>query len=480
VRPHAVTAVTASTGGQDSYGYNANGSQTSRSIGGTTATLTWDQENRLTNHTKSGAVTSYVYDADGARLIRKDPAGATLYLDGMELRKTSTALTASRYYTTAEGATLAVRTPTALSWLLTDHQASNTIAVNHATGAITRQRYTPYGAHRGANATLPTDRGYLGKTEDDSTGLLATDNRYYDPTLARFISVDPLADLANPQTLNPYSYAANNPITYSDPSGLLLISGNNPGGYYEDWAAQIRANGFESPSAAVTAPEPEYSMAWFQNGATGAVSGALATVDFAVSVSTGGLAARALGASPPSLSNGFDNLARRAGANPDSTGARIGEYATILTGGAGILRGGVKLIGKGFRKLTTKADETVAAANTGSQIAANQAAGNAARDALAAGHPGALIEQSFSTTAGVRRLDILTQSGLGIESKVGRTSLTATTRSQIAKDSLLVRNGDVTGIEWVFSRSAVTGRIGPTAPLADALSKASIPWSLAP
>jgi len=58
VRPHAVTAVTASTGGQDSYGYNANGSQTSRSIGGVTATLTWDQENRLTNHTKSGAVTS--------------------------------------------------------------------------------------------------------------------------------------------------------------------------------------------------------------------------------------------------------------------------------------------------------------------------------------------------------------------------------------------------------------------------------------
>jgi hypothetical protein len=77
----------------------------------------------------------------------------------------------------------------------------------------------------------------------------------------------------------------------------------------------------------------------------------------------------------------------------------------------------------------------------------------------------------------VRRLDILTQGGLGIESKVGRTSLTATTRSQIAKDGLLLRSGDVTGIEWVFSR---TGQIGPTGPLADALSKAGIPWRLAP
>lgn len=123
---------------------------------------------------------------------------------------------------------------------------------------------------------------------------------------------------------------------------------------------------------------------------------------------------------------------------------------------------------------------TGVAANSGSRIAANAAAGNAARDALAAAHPGSLIEQSFTTTAGVRRLDILTQGLVGIESKVGRTSLTATTRSQIAKDSLLLRNGDVNGIEWVFSRSGVTGQIGPTGPLADALSKAGIPWSLAP
>lgn len=109
----------------------------------------------------------------------------------------------------------------------------------------------------------------------------------------------------------------------------------------------------------------------------------------------------------------------------------------------------------------------------------NQAAGNAARDALAAAHPGALIEQSFTTTAGVRRIDILTQSRLAIESKVGRTSFTAATRSQIAKDSLLLSNRQVTGVEWVFSRSGVTGQVGPTGPLADALSKAGISWSLA-
>ena len=41
-------------------------------------------------------------------------------------------------------------------------------------------------------------------------------NRYYDPTLARFISVDPLVTI----TRDAYGYGNNNPIAYSDPSGL--------------------------------------------------------------------------------------------------------------------------------------------------------------------------------------------------------------------------------------------------------------------
>jgi hypothetical protein len=126
------------------------------------------------------------------------------------------------------------------------------------------------------------------------------------------------------------------------------------------------------------------------------------------------------------------------------------------------------------------ASANASAGPSGSRISANQAAGNAARDVIAAAHPGSKIEQSLSTTAGLRRLDVLTQGRVGIEVKVGRTSLTAAARSQIAKDVLLLRSGDVTGIEWVFSRSAVTGLRGPTGPLAKALSKENIPWSLVP
>ena len=44
--------------------------------------------------------------------------------------------------------------------------------------------------------------------------------RYYDPTLGRFLSADPLVqDPATPQFLNRYSYVRNNPINRTDPTG---------------------------------------------------------------------------------------------------------------------------------------------------------------------------------------------------------------------------------------------------------------------
>ncbi|MFC7615450.1 RHS repeat-associated core domain-containing protein [Actinokineospora soli] len=45
--------------------------------------------------------------------------------------------------------------------------------------------------------------------------------REYDPDLGRFTKVDPIMDLNTPQQLNGYAYSDNNPITFSDPSGLL-------------------------------------------------------------------------------------------------------------------------------------------------------------------------------------------------------------------------------------------------------------------
>ncbi len=57
-----------------------------------------------------------------------------------------------------------------------------------------------------------------GKGASD-TGLTHLGARQYDPATGRFISVDPILDLAGPQQTHGYSYANNAPVAFSDPTG---------------------------------------------------------------------------------------------------------------------------------------------------------------------------------------------------------------------------------------------------------------------
>lgn len=166
---------------------------------------------------------------NGNRLIRRTPDGdRTAYISGTEITADAAgSVTARRYYTSG-GTTVAIRTPDGndgtVHWLLGDTQGSAHLAVHADTGAVSRQRYLPFGAHRGTSDALgsTTDRGFLGKTEDDSTGLVHLGARFYDPTIGRFLSPDPLVDLRTPQLMNAYTYGGNNPATFSDPTGLCI------------------------------------------------------------------------------------------------------------------------------------------------------------------------------------------------------------------------------------------------------------------
>ena len=64
---------------------------------------------------------------------------------------------------------------------------------------------------------------YAGEYQDLSSGLIYLRNRYYDPSIGRFISEDPARD-----GLNWYAYCGNNPVNAVDPWGLeyLVISGS--------------------------------------------------------------------------------------------------------------------------------------------------------------------------------------------------------------------------------------------------------------
>ncbi len=202
----------------DQFSYDKVGNTTGRG----SQVLDWDAEGHLTRVTDGGKVTEFVYDADGNRLLRKDPTATTVYLDGQELRlvKDTGELEPTRYYQHG-GETVAMRDGSGLTWLGSDHQSTAQVAVDSDDLTVTRRRQLPFGGPRGA-ATFPGEKGFVGGTIDASVGLVHLGAREYDPALGRFLSVDPVMDASDPQQMHGYTYANNSPITKLDPTGLFL------------------------------------------------------------------------------------------------------------------------------------------------------------------------------------------------------------------------------------------------------------------
>ncbi|MGH2509584.1 MAG: RHS repeat-associated core domain-containing protein, partial [Ktedonobacteraceae bacterium] len=59
----------------------------------------------------------------------------------------------------------------------------------------------------------------------DNVNLIHMNGRVYDPNLGRFLSVDPVFEFpTNTQSLNPYSYVLNNPLSMTDPTGYAAAA----------------------------------------------------------------------------------------------------------------------------------------------------------------------------------------------------------------------------------------------------------------
>ncbi|WP_051839835.1 RHS repeat-associated core domain-containing protein [Streptomyces sp. NRRL F-5126] len=242
-QPHTLdSSVTTQTGQPDttaSYAYDKAGNTTTRTVGGKTQHLEWDDEGNLAKVTNAdGTSVSYVYDADGNRLLSRDTSGTTLYLGDMEIHLAPGASTATgtRYYAWA-GQTVAVRTSDGkLDWVLTDRHGTASTQIDNTTQAVVRRYTDPYGNARGPGADGSGtgnpdstdwlgDKGFVGGIQDKGTGLTHLGARDYDTTTGRFVSLDPLLQTNISQTINGYTYAADNPVTSSDPTGEGLACG---------------------------------------------------------------------------------------------------------------------------------------------------------------------------------------------------------------------------------------------------------------
>lgn len=93
------------------------------------------------------------------------------------------------------------------------------LAEADASGNITATYdYAPYGSQ--ALGSAPNGPGYTGHVNDPDTGLVYMQARYYDPSVGRFLSADPVGPSAGALFgFNRYDYTNNNPINHTDPDG---------------------------------------------------------------------------------------------------------------------------------------------------------------------------------------------------------------------------------------------------------------------
>ncbi len=247
------------TFGGQTLSYDANGNLASDG----TNTYTWNARNRLVGLSGPGTTASFTYDALGRRVEKEINGELTEYLyDGADIIEEFTDQSSATYLRSFNIDEPLVQNES--EFYLADALGS-ILGLTDPTGMLpTSYTYDPFGQTTATGLASANPFQYTGR-ENDGTGLYYYRARYYSPTLARFLSEDPmysplfkgsgcgdyaphvsryiemdrdlgpammLASLGvgslsavtalavNPQLLHLYAYANNNPINRIDPLGL--------------------------------------------------------------------------------------------------------------------------------------------------------------------------------------------------------------------------------------------------------------------
>jgi RHS repeat-associated protein len=198
------------------YDYDENGNLVSAGAD----TFAWDHDNRLISASVGAHEASYAYDGDGVRTgAEVDEVETDLLVDrGFGLP--TIVDDGTNAYLHAEGLVSEV-SGTDATWALTDALGS-VRGLTDGTGALTGTAdWEAFGAPR----TSTGEASAFGFTSEpiDPTGLVHLRARWLDPATGRFASADTVSPNAvGTQGYNLYAYAADNPATWTDPTGHFL------------------------------------------------------------------------------------------------------------------------------------------------------------------------------------------------------------------------------------------------------------------
>ena len=206
--------------GATTYQYDNRGNRTVVTPSpGQAQTLTYDQANRLTKYV-AATTTTYAYNADGLRMS-KNAGATTLYLwDGagelpLLLKDGSTA------YIYGPGNVPLEQINGSTTYYSHHDQLGSTRLLTDSVGAVlATYTFDAFGNLTSTTGSITNPFRFAGQYQDPESGLYYLRARYYDAGTGQFVSQDPLLAA----TLQPYSYAAGNPLNNTDPAGLCWPS----------------------------------------------------------------------------------------------------------------------------------------------------------------------------------------------------------------------------------------------------------------
>jgi RHS repeat-associated protein len=234
------------------FTYDARGRLT-KGDGG--SAYTWNPASRLVSYTRADGSASFTYDGLGQRISRTGPDGVAMnYVLNYALGLPSVAIVQSgksdlRYYVyTPEGLLLySIEAADGSHNFYSFDETGSTTFLTGDSGAVTGSYgISPYGEVITAASSNTSDnpftwQGQFGVMQEPGASLFYMRFRYYDSTFARFLSRDPLFS-PNPREVNPYQYAAGNPVSNFDPTGLKR----------SNLAEAQRISGITQPSTSTT------------------------------------------------------------------------------------------------------------------------------------------------------------------------------------------------------------------------------------
>lgn len=218
--------------GNNEYRWDVNGRLVAK-MGEDGATYVWDFDDRLRRIIKAdGTVVDHGYDVDGnrtwTRSVGADGTYMTQFLvdNSGSLSHTVADLDGAgqltAYYVRVRDELLAGYSPGGASFFHSDALGSIR-QITDGTGAILEgYAYSAYGEALKNSNSVGNTYLFAGERLEPIGGFYNNRARWMDPASGRFISMDPfIGRVEEPVTLHRYFYANGNPISYTDPAGLL-------------------------------------------------------------------------------------------------------------------------------------------------------------------------------------------------------------------------------------------------------------------